>query len=327
MPIHFLWGEEDYLIEKEVKNLKKEVLGESSDALNYRVLDNPDFATFVEALRATAMFFGQVFYLIKCDKYFLESKGKSKLDDKQTLELIGALENVAQGVHIVLVCPIARNERKKPDSRKKLYKTIAKLTKIKEYPAFKAYEEYKIAPVLKEMAKEKEITLGSDVVSILIQLSGTSLRNLDTQLEKLKLSAYPKKQIDVQSVRDICFDGEDIFALPDLILQKDYMAAISEITKILQKSHYLEVLGFLQTSFLKLLQTKLYSKTQSSMDISRKTGQHEFIVKKNLEKLKNISFEELLRLKINLTDAEYRLKSGQIEPLCAFSAIFFGGAK
>ena len=46
MPLYFFWGEEDYLIEKEVKTLKKKILGDSFDALNYRTLDNPDFTEF-----------------------------------------------------------------------------------------------------------------------------------------------------------------------------------------------------------------------------------------------------------------------------------------
>ena len=124
-------------------------------------------------------------------------------------------------------------------------------------------------------------------------------------------------------VKEVCFLGEDIFLLPDLILKKEYTKALEQITKILQKSHYLEVLGFLQTSFLNLLKTKVFSKTMSSFDISRKTGQHEFVVKKNIEKLKNISEDELLRIKLNLSNAEYLLKSGQIEPTSAFCRILY----
>ena len=87
MPLYFFWGEEDYLIEKEVKALKKKILGESFDALNYRVLDNPDFSAFDEALRTSSMFFGDILYIIKADKYFFETKGKIKLDETQVAML------------------------------------------------------------------------------------------------------------------------------------------------------------------------------------------------------------------------------------------------
>ena len=323
MPLYFFWGEEDYLIEREVRALRQKVLGDSFDALNYRVLDNPDFNTFDEALRTSPMFFGEILYVIKCDKYFLESKTKAKLDDKQTQMLCESFENVTDKVHIVLLCQIPRGEKKKPDSRKKIYKTVAKVADVKEFAAYKAYEDYKIAPILKNLAKEKDITLSPESIALLIEYCGAQIRNLDMQLEKLKIFAYPKKQISADMVKEICFSGEDIFLLPDLILKKEYTKALEQITKILQKSHYLEVLGFLQTSFLNLLKTKVFSKTMSSFDISRKTGQHEFVVKKNIEKLKNISEDELLRIKLNLSNAEYLLKSGQIEPTSAFCRILY----
>lgn len=322
MPLYFFWGEEDYLIEKEIKALKKKVLGNEFDALNYRVLNNPEFSVFDEALRTMPMFFGEVFYLIRCDKYFLETKTKQKLDDKQIAQLIESLNNIADRVHFVLHCPIVRGEGKKPDSRKKLYKAVAKLTEIKEFPAYKAYEDYKIAPILKKLAQEKDITLSQDVILHLIQTCGASIRDLDTQLEKLKLFAYPQKEITKNMVEEVTNSSEDIFNLPDLLIKKDFTNALFMVAKILDKSHYLEVLAFLQTSVIRLLKIKLYSKTLNSMDISRKVGQHEFVVKKNMEKLKSINFDELLNLKINLTMAEYYLKSGQMEPLCAFRYAF-----
>ena len=327
MPLYFFSGEEDYLIEKEIKTLRQKVLGANCDALNYRVLDNPDFAAFDEALRTSPMFFGSVFYLIKCDRYFLETKNKIKLDDKQNAMLCDSFENVAEGVHIALVCPIERGSGKKPDSRKKIYKAIAKTAAIKDFPAFRAYEDYKIAPVLKNLAKEKDIILANDVIPLLIEYCGAQIRVLDAQLEKLKLYAHPKKQINTDMVRDVCFFGEDIFSLPDLILKKDYTKALEQISKILQKSHYLEVLGFMQTSFLNLLKTKIFSQSMAPAEISRKTGQHEFVVKKNLEKLRNIDTKELLRLKLNLSEVEYLLKSGQIEPMSAFSTMLYKEAQ
>ena len=38
---------------------------------------------------------------------------------------------------------------------------------------------------------------------------------------------------------------------------------------------------------------------------------HPYRVKLELQKLKNISLKNLVKLKENLTDAEYRIKSGQ----------------
>ena len=258
MPIDFLWGDEDFLIEKAVNKIKNEVLKEDVNELNYRLVDNPSFSLFSELLRTNAMMFGDVVIVIKCQKYFLESKSKEKLDDKQTQELISALNNISDRVHFILVCPTPRGEKKKPDSRKKLYKEILKLTKPQEFPSYKSYEEYKLIPIVKKMASELDLKINQDEASLLIQTVGTSLRDISTQLEKLKLYAYPENLITLDMIKNVVSVNCDIFNLVDLILEKKYTDALSLIFDITQKEHYLLSLAFIQTVFTNLLKIKIY---------------------------------------------------------------------
>ncbi len=325
MPIDFLWGDEDYLIEKAVNKIKDNVLKGDVNELNYRLVDNPSFSLFSELLRTNAMMFGDVVVVIKCQKYFLESKTKEKLDDKQNQELINALNNISDRVHFILVCPTPRGEKKKPDSRKKLYKEILKLTKPQEFQSYKSYEEYKLIPIVKKMASELELKINQDEASLLIQTVGTSLRDISTQLEKLKLYAYPNDIVTSDMIKNIVSSNSDIFNLVDLILEKNYTDALNLIFDIIQKEHYLVSLAFIQTVFTNLLKIKIYSKTMSSFDLAVKLNQNEFIVKKNIQKLEKISLDELVRLKINLSDAEYKLKTGVLkDPLCAYEMAFVG---
>lgn len=325
MPIDFLWGDEDYLIEKAVNKIKDNVLKGDVNELNYRLVDNPSFSLFSELLRTNAMMFGDVVVVIKCQKYFLESKTKEKLDDKQNQELINALNNISDRVHFILVCPTPRGEKKKPDSRKKLYKEILKLTKPQEFQSYKSYEEYKLIPIVKKMASELELKINQDEASLLIQTVGTSLRDVSTQLEKLKLYAYPDNIVTSEMIKNIVSSNSDIFNFVDLILEKNYTDALNLIFDIIQKEHYLVSLAFIQTVFTNLLKIKIYSKTMSSFDLAVKLNQNEFIVKKNIQKLEKISLDELVRLKINLSDAEYKLKTGVLkDPLCAYEMAFVG---
>lgn len=327
MPIQFFWGDEDYLIEKETDEIKKQVLGEDINELNYRKVDNPSFSLFSELIRTNAMMFGDIVLVVKCPKYFLESKQKEKLDEKQTKELIEGLNNVSQRVHLILICPTPRGEKKKPDSRKKLYKEILKLTKPKEFPSYKSYEEYKLIPVIKKMAQNFELNINNPEISLLIQTTGTSLRDISSQLEKLKLLAYPEKSVTKKMIEEIVCANCDIFLVSDLILNKKYIEALKLISDILQKEHFLPTLAFLQTSFTNLLKLKVYSKKMSSYDLAVKLNQNEYVVKKNLEKILKIPIEELVRLKINLTKAQYNLQTGVLkDPICALELAFFEGA-
>ena len=66
----------------------------------------------------------------------------------------------------------------------------------------------------------------------------------------------------------------------------------------------------------------------STFDLAIKLNQNEFVLKKNIEKLTQVSLDDLVNLKINLATAEYNLKSGTIkDPLTAYELAFFGGKK
>ena len=326
MPIHFLWGDEDFLIEKATNKLKKEILGDNVNELNYRAVDNPNFSLFSELIRTNAMMFGDVVIQIKCQKYFLETKSKEKLDDKQVAELVQGLNNVSDRVHLILICPTPRGEKKKPDSRKKLYKELVKLTKPEEFPSYRSYEEYKLIPIIKKMASEIELKINDSEASLLIQTVGSSLRDISVQLEKLKLYAHPENLVTSQMVKDVVSSNTDIFALVDLILAKDWSKAMNLISEILQKEHFLPSLAFLQTSITNMLKIKLYAGTMSTFDLAIKLNQNEFVLKKNIEKLACVQLEDLVNLKINLANAEYNLKSGAIkDALTAYELAFFGG--
>ena len=89
-------------------------------------------------------------------------------------------------------------------------------------------------------------------------------------------------------------------------------------------------MSFLQATFNNLLYAKVYSDEMSSYDIARKIGQNEFIVKQNIIKSKNIDLSEILKIKQNLVEVEYKLKTGAIQdPILAFSHAFLskGGAE
>ncbi len=313
MPLSFFWGEEDFLIEKEIDKIKNDVLGDNISELNFKVSDNPDFSDFVYLLRAQPMMFGDIVIQIKADKYFLEGK-KAKLDDKQIAELIEAIDLISDKVHIILTCQIARGDRKKPDTRKKLYKAVQKKGTVKEFSAFKAYEEYKILPVLKTMIRDSNLKAPDSALETLIRTVGPYLRDLNTALDKISLFIYPDNNFTKDTVENLYPSSQNIFALIDLILASDYSKTMFEISKMLQKSHYLEIIAFLQSGFSKLLLTKLYSSNSSSYEIAMLTKQNEYAVKMTLNKIKNVPLEKLLKLKKNLVTAEYEIKTGLKTP-------------
>ena len=306
MSIYFFYGDEDYNIELEIKKLKKKLLDANFSVMNFKSVDNPNFADLISLLRTQPMMFGNQMIVINCQEYFSKTFEDSEID-----EITAALESNAQSLCVVFVAILPRNENKKVDSRKKIYKIITKYAQSQEFPTIKTYKTEEIINWINKEAKKLEITVEKEASIALIENIGNNLRKFVNELEKLKLLAYPKNIITKKMVKEICISNEDLFLFSDFLMKGDKARALLEFKKLLDKKHPLEILGALQTMLRRWILIKSKSKELSLFEISKLTGQHEFVVKTTLEKMKETPLKDLVRLKQNLLDAEYKIKSGQ----------------
>jgi DNA polymerase-3 subunit delta len=182
---------------------------------------------------------------------------------------------------------------------------------MQEFPEFKSYQKELVAWVQKT-AKSKDLILAGDVIQFLIERLGVNLRVIENELEKLKLALYPTKMVKKEDIQNICTSSEDIFLLTDYILKGQKDLALLEFKKLSTNKHYLEILAVLQTNFSKLASIKVDSVSLNSFEIASKTKLPEFVVKKQLEKLKNVPMDKIIKIRENLLQAEYRVKTGEI---------------
>ena len=176
MAVFLFYGQEEYLMNKEIKKLKDELLDASFMSMAYKVFDNPDFHTILECVQSAPLMFGKTLSLISVDKYLIGNK--MSLDDKQIESLDYALSTINDSVNIIFVCKVPRDENKKPDSRKKFYKTLSKYSQVREFAQYRNYDKQLPSEIVK-MAKEKELTISSDCVSVLIEQIGVNLTLID----------------------------------------------------------------------------------------------------------------------------------------------------
>ena len=305
MAVYFFYGDEDYNIENEL-GLMRSKLNPDFISMSYQVHDNPNYTALISALRTTPMMFGDMLIIINAEEYFLSNK--NFFDDSQLEDIENALENNSENLNIVFVVRLPRNEGKKLDSRRKLYKILNKYNS-KEFATFKTYKTAEIAAWIKVQAKTKDIKLNDDAIELLIEQIGNNLREFNTELDKLKLMAYPEKIVTKKMVTEICISNQDLFNFAELIMKNQKDAALLEFKKLLDKKHPLELLSAIQTMIRKWIIIKSKSNNLSTLELSKLTGQHEFVVKQTLTKLKNTKLSDLVKLKQNLFDVEYKIKS------------------
>ncbi|MBR5555131.1 DNA polymerase III subunit delta [bacterium] len=304
MAVYFLYGEEDFNIEAEIAKLKQG-LDKNFLEMSFKTYDNPKFPDLISIMRSQPMMFGKMLIVINCLDYFSKT-----FDDKQIKEIESAIEGNNENLDIVFVAALPRDGGKKLDSRKKFFKLLAKQN-AKECAAIPTYKTAELEDWVRKQAKSKSLKINPDAITALITQVGNNLRQLDGELEKLKLMCYPDKVATKEMVKEICISNEDLFAFSDFLMQGEKDKALYEYRKLLEKKYPLEILATLQTMLHRWILLKARSSEMGAFELARMTGQHEYVVKLTLQKLKKANLKELVALKKRLTDAEFRIKSGQ----------------
>ena len=304
MAIYFFYVDEDFNIEKEIDKLKSG-LDKNFLEMSFKTYDNPKFPELVSILRSQPMMFGKMLVVINCLDYFTKT-----FDDKQIKEIEAALENNNENLDIAFVAALPRDGGKKLDSRKKFFKILAKHN-AKECASIPSYKTAELEDWVKKSAKAKSLKINPDAVTALIFQVGNSLRQLDGELEKLKLMCYPDKVATKELVKEICISNEDLFAFSDYLMIGEKDKALLEYRKLLEKKYPLEILSTLQTMLRRWIIIKAKASELTPFELGKLTGQHEYVVKLSIQKLKKTNLKDLVNMKINLTEAEYRIKSGR----------------
>lgn len=309
MAVFLFHGQEEYFIDKEIKKLKGELLDSSFISMAYKFFDNPPFTTLLECVQSAPLMFGNTLSVIYIEKYLVGNK--LSFDDKQVECLDAALSAISPSVNIIFVCKISRDENKKPDSRKKLYKTLSKYSQVREFAQYKNTDT-RLPVEIQKMAKEMDLTLSSNCTEELIKQLGVNLTLIHSEFEKLKTAIHPKKIVDVEAIKKYCTSSEDVFVLADLIVRGDKNEILKQYNLLIEKKHPLEIFAVLQRNIQQFIFIKNYEKKMKIADIGVKIKLPEYVVKKIQEKLRKTSLDKLIKIRENLINVEYKIKTGQV---------------
>jgi DNA polymerase-3 subunit delta len=307
--IYFFYGDEEFNISNEIGKFRDK-LDKNFIEMSYKRYKTPKFPDLIAILRSQPMMFGKMLIVVDCLNYFSAKKSEdSAFDDAQMKELEEALTNCNENVDVIFVAQIPPDSQKKIDKRKKIFKLFSKYN-AKEFLQLPAYKTKELEGWIISQGKTKDLKISDEVASVMLIQIGSNLRLLNSELDKLKVYAGGKT-ITADMVREICTTGEDLFGFANLLISGDVAGCLKEYNKLLSKKHPLEILAALHTMLRNSIQIKAYAKEYSSDEIAKMINMHPYRVKLEIQKLKNVSLKNLVKLKKNLTDAEYRIKTGQ----------------
>lgn len=295
----FMYGEDSFSLQKEVKRWKKLFLEKHGD-MNLEELDGSESIPEEIGGSISAMpFLGEKRLVVL--KNFLSSNNA----DRQK-ELLPVLANLSD-TNVLLIA-----ETEVPDKRLSLFKHLSKEATIRlfEKPRGVALETWII-----RRAEEAGGKMGRNTSAYLAGVIGDDLWALDNEVQKLCL--FAKGEVITPDMVDSLVSGsiqQSIFTMTDQLARKDMAGALKTIQKLHEQGQNAPFLfSMITRQFRLMLEMKALTEDRTPQGaIAGKMGVKPFVVQKTLSQCKNFTYSQLKRALSKLLEVDRRLKTGNL---------------
>lgn len=298
--IYVLYGIQDYLIDKKIQELTKNIDRLEIDEFD---LENNNIKQIIDAASTFSLFSTNKTIIVY--NSFVFSANKKGIDDKDINLLQKYIENPNKNTTIIFVV-----SNDKLDSRKKIVTSVKKNGTVLEFNEVK-----NINTLVNDMIKPYKIT--TNQINTLINRVGDNLFILENEITKLKTYKNDDLIITDNDIINVINKSvnTDIFHLIDSIINKNMNEALEcyyELIKIGEEP--IKILVLLANQFRLMYQVKeLSKKGYRIFDIMDLLDQKQYPIQKAIQKGYNYDSKILLEYLNKLADLDIGIKTGKID--------------
>lgn len=298
--IYVLYGTQEYLIDKKIKELTKNIDKLEIDEFD---LENNNIKQIIDAASTFSLFSTNKTIIVR--NSFVFSSNKKGIDDKDITLLQKYIEKPNENTTIIFV---VSNE--KLDARKKIVTIVKKTGTVLEFNEIK-----NINSLVNEMIKPYKIS--TNQINMLINRVGDNLYILEHEIEKLKTYKNDDLLITDDDIANVINKSvnTDIFYLIDNIINRNMNEALEcyyELIKIGEEP--IKILVLLANQFRLMYQVKeLSKKGYRIFDIMDLLDQKQYPIQKAIQKGYNYDSKILLEYLDKLATLDIGIKNGKID--------------
>lgn len=300
-PLCFLYGEEPYLAERAVERLLAVMVEPAFRDFNLDLFYGNEVKgeEVVAAANTLPMFAERRVVLVK----------RAGEMNAAALEYIADYaKNPSPSTVLVMV-------GEKIDQRKKFFADLKKRDLLVE---FKRPYENQLPLFIRQEAERQGKKIDTDAAAMLAALSGSGLRELSSQIEKICAFAGAKDRISVNDVREAASDTriDSVFEFPNALGSRDVSRALRVLTTILRDGESpIMLVGALARHFRQLwIINQLLARRLPTADVQRQAGVAPFFFKGMAEQAQKFDSSDYKKIFQRLHEADLSLKGGGDTP-------------
>ena len=247
--LYFFYGEEVFLLQHYLEQLRKILIDELTESFNYHKLTNEtfDLQAFADAVENLPMMADHTMVLVdEVDIFKLAENDREKL-----MDIFSDIPEYCTVVFCYETTPW------KPDKRfKKYWECIQKFGTIVEFP--KQDQRDLVAWITRHFAANKK-RITPDLCVYLIDITGGTMTALAGEISKICAysGADEIKKSDIDAVTEPVLDAV-VFQMTDMLGRKEFGAALEKLRQLLKmQEEPLSILGAIGSHFRRLSTAKV----------------------------------------------------------------------
>lgn len=321
--VSLFYGDEDFLIDSEVKKVIDNVLPGADKSLNLDLLEGETatITNIINCSQALGMFQTDKVVVVKNFSLLKQAKAAESNDKKAEFEndnLKKCLEGLSQGTYVIFVY------YGKVDSRKKFTKYLKKIATVKEFKTYASYESDKVISWIQEWVKAEGKSIDITAADKLHAIAGENLRVLDNEIKKLITYIGSNDSITVADVETmVSAVGSNAFELLDSLVDGNSSRAFDLLNKIFYFGEQpIKLLALFVSHFRGLLMIRsLMDDRMNNNEIAKHCGKHPFIVQKTMQKIRRINTSSFIQIIDKLAFTDLNMKTGKVKPVLAMEML------
>lgn len=309
--IYLLYGKEVFLLEQQLKKIKK-TFGEVIKGINYVVIDDSNIQELISNIETPAFGYEKKLIIARNTGIFKrEVKGRSGGASKELKDKIN--EYLKENIEIInstTILIFVENEVEKNS----IYNTIDKIGTICD---FEEQKPYQIIKRIKNITNAYKVNVDEYTLQYLIECCGTNMQELINEIRKLIEYAGENGTINKQDIDKLCIKKIEsiIFDLTDNLGQKRVKEAMEVLYNLIaSKEPIQKILISLYNHFKKLYFVKIAQENNKDIAVSLNLKSNQmFLVNKYKIQAKTFKKMELRKIIQELEDLDYKYKIGLID--------------
>lgn len=346
MPAIIIAGEEEFEIQKRVEKLKEKLVAPEWMSFNFARLTSPGLREAIDACAAVP--FGPGNKLVLLDRCELFTKKRGKGDDdsesksaakanKLLEDFEAALAGIAPNTYVVFACTANFDSTLKVSKAAKKHAEVHEVEKMK-YTAGGANREL-ITWAGKE-AHRFNAVIDDEAIFYLAEATELDLRQMSSEIQKAAIFVLPHNRITLSVVSQLSPHFSHVFQLLDHWAYGRRAQVVSTIQELLSRQSALPIMALLQTTLSKWIVIKAEAERiegsaptsrggrreiplpDLSKRIAAEKRMNDWVVQMELRRMKKLTLAEIIQKKIQLTELELKLKTGQMPEQDALTVFF-----